>query len=144
MNSRRVHVPRLTVKLHWDEPEDVMNKLMTAALIAGGLMLMNSPEAAAHKQVRHAYQPPAHTYVEVRRSSHMPRWLARDRAFRKWYRHTSLRRNRHLAWHQLVDIYRWELRFGRNYYRSDNFWVDYYAHRYGERHYDRDGRRRRH
>jgi hypothetical protein len=141
MNSRGVHVLALTVKLHWDEAENVMNKMMTAAVIAGGLMLLNSPGASAHTSARHVYQPPTHAYVEVRRSSSMPRWLARDRAFRKWYRRTSLRRNRYLAWHQLFDIYRWELRFGRTYYRSDNFWNDYYTYRYGERHYDRDRRR---
>ncbi len=135
-----------------------MNKLMTTALVAGGLMLMNSPEAAAHKEVRNVYQPQAYYqsygHIDVRRSDHMPRWLKRERSFRKWYKHTSLKRNRRLAWNQLFDIYRWERRFGRTYHRSDNYWNDYYAHRYGERERDsrhdrdrrdrRDGRRHRH
>ena len=59
MNSLPVHVLMATLKLHWDKPEDVMNKVMTTALIAGGLMLINSPEAAAHKEVRHTHQAPA-------------------------------------------------------------------------------------
>ena len=121
-----------------------MNKLMTTAVIAGGLLLMNSPEAAAHKEVRNTYQPPAHhhTYrhIDVRRPKHMPRWLKRDRAFRYWYRHTPLKRDRRLAWHQLFDIYRFERRYGVTYYRSHNYWEDYYAMRYGERHFDRDDR----
>jgi hypothetical protein len=124
-----------------------MNKLMTAAVIAGGLMLVNSPEAAAHKEVRNVYQPPAHyhTHIDMRRSNHMPRWLKRNKSFRHWYRHTPLKRDRRLAWHQLFDIYRFERRFGRNYYRSANYWNDYYALRYGERHFDRDRRdERRH
>ena len=126
-----------------------MNKLMTAAVIAGGLMLVNSPEAAAHKEVRVEYQPPAYHYtrIDVRRPKHMPRWLQRDRYFRAWYRHTPLRRDVRLAWHQLFDIYRFERRFGRTYYRSNNYWNDYYAFRYGPRHHDRDrnhDRRRMH
>ena len=123
-----------------------MNKLMTTALIAGGLMLMNSPEAAAHKEVRTVYQPPAHYQVDVRRAEHMPRWLKRDHAFSKWYKHTQLKRDRRLAWNQLFDIYRWERRWGRSYYRSDNYWADYYQYRYRDRDDHRRNRndRRRH
>lgn len=129
-----------------------MNKLIATALVAGGLMLMNSPEAAAHKEVRNVYQPPAyhhsHARVDLRRTDHMPRWLKRDKSFRNWYRNTPVKRNQRLDWHQLFDIYRWERQWGRAYYRSNNYWDDYYAHRYGERRYDRDrdrhdnGRRR--
>ena len=140
-------MPAPNLQVHWDKPEDVMNKLITAAVIAGGLMLLNSPEAAAHKEVRNAYQPSAHYYahVDVRRAHHMPRWLKRNKGFRHWYRHTPLKRDRRLAWHQLFDIYRFERRFGRNYYRSANYWNDYYARRYDERHFDRDRRdERRH
>lgn len=117
-----------------------MNKMMIAALIAGGLMLTNSPEAVAHKEVRNVHQAHTHAYVDVRRPKHMPRWLKRDRAFRHWYANTSLRRDRRLAWGQLYEIYRWETRWGRAYYRSNNYWHDYYAHRYGERYFDRDDR----
>jgi hypothetical protein len=121
-----------------------MNKLMTAAVIAGGLMLLNSPEAAAHKEVRNMYQPSAHHYTRIDMRSHdMPRWLKRNKGFRHWYRHSQLKRDRRLAWHQLFDIYRFERRFGRNYHRSANYWNDYYALRYGERHFDRDRRNER-
>ena len=121
-----------------------MKKLMTAAVIAGGLMLLNSPEAAAHTEVRNMYQPPAHYSYETRRSNHMPRWLKRDRDFRHWYSRTRLRHDRRLAWFQLYDIFRWERRWGRSYYRSDNYWYDYYAYRYGKPRHDRkyDHRRR--
>lgn len=131
------------LQVHWDEPEDVMNNLMTAAVIAGGLMLVNSPEAAAHKEVRVAYQPSAHyyTHVDVRRPRHMPRWLKRNKEFRHWYRRTPLRRDLRLAWYQLYEIYRWERRTSRYYYRSRNHWNDYYAFRYGERRHDRYHRR---
>lgn len=123
-----------------------MNKMMIAAVIAGGLMLMNSPEAAAHKkEVRNVHWVPAYVHIELRRSERMPRWLKRNKAFRHWYANTSLRRDRRIAWDQLYDIYRWEARWGRSHYRSDNYWQDYYGHRYGERYYDRDDRHpRRH
>lgn len=143
-NSPAVHVLTPTLRLHWDKPEDAMNKLMTAALIAGGLMLMNSPEAAAHSQVRHAYQPPMYKHVQVRRAEQMPHWLKRQKAFRHWYRHSSLRRDRRLAWHQLYEIYHWERRVGMSYRRSDSYWRHYYDLRYSERHNDRDRRHKGH
>ena len=96
--------------LHWDEPEDVMNKVMMTALLAGGLMLVNSPEAAAHKEARHVYQPPAYYYFDAYRSERMPRWLRHNHSFSKWYRHSSLRRNPRIGWGELFDIYRWERR----------------------------------
>ena len=117
-----------------------MNKMMIAAVVAGGLMLMNSPEAAAHKEVRNVHSAHTYAYLDVRRPQQMPRWLKRNKAFRHWYANTSLSRDRRLAWGQLYEIYRWEVRWGRAYYRSDNYWRDYYAHRYGERHFDRDDR----
>lgn len=147
MNSPAVHVRRNTLMLHWDKPEDVMNKLMTAAVVAGGLMLLNSPEAAAHQEARNMYQLPAHyrayAYVDVRRPKHMPSWMKRDKGFKYWYRHSSLKRNWRLGWHQLFEIYRFERRFGRTYSRSDNYWNDYYEYRHRDRHHDGDKRRKR-
>lgn len=147
-NSLAVHVSPPTLKLHWDKPEDVMNRMMIAAVVAGGLLLMNSPEATAHQEVRNVHQSHAYTHIEVRRPHRMPGWLKHNKAFRHWYAHTPLKRDRRLAWHQLFDIFSWEHRWGRGYYRSDNDWRDYYARRYGERYFDRDdyrdGRKRRH
>jgi competence CoiA-like predicted nuclease len=146
-NSLDVHVFAPTLGLHWDEPENVMNKLMIAAVIAGGLMLLDSPGAAAHTQVHNVYRAPVYTRVNVHRSGHMPAWLHRQKAFRHWYRHSPLQRERRLAWHQLYEIYRWERRWGVAYRQSDNHWRDYYAYRYGKHHHDRGrgpGRRHRH
>ncbi len=130
-----------------------MNKVMIAATLAGGLLLMNSPEAAAHKEVRNVYDSPAHHYrydrhydsyydrFEVRRAKHMPRWLKRKHGFRHWYRHTPLKRNKWLSWNELFHVYKYERRWGRSYYRGANYWNDYFAYRY--RHHDRrfDNRR---
>ncbi|MGI9247962.1 MAG: hypothetical protein ACR2QI_03035 [Woeseiaceae bacterium] len=113
-----------------------MNKIITVALIAGGLLLLDSPEAAAHKEVRNMYQPWAHSpsayypsaqyRVESRRVKHMPRWLKRNKSFRHWYKHTRLRHNRYIAWRQLFDIYRWERTYAGNYRRADRNY-NYYS-----------------
>lgn len=126
-----------------------MNKVMTTALVAGGLMLINAPEAAAHKEVRHINPPPAYyqTYpgAIVRRPQHMPRWLHGNDSFRHWYRHTPLRRNLRIAWHELFDIYRWERRHATRFERRYRDYDDYRRRGYrqdGDRH--RKGRRHRH
>lgn len=118
-----------------------MNKLTLAAVIAGGLMLANTTGAKAHQEVRYVHHSHAYTQIDVRRPKHMPRWLKRDKAFRHWYAHTPLRRDRRLAWNELFEIFRWELRWGTRYYSRGDFRRDYYAPRYRERHYDRDYRR---
>jgi hypothetical protein len=145
-NSRLVHVPPNSLKLHWDKPEDVMNKVMAVVVIAGGLMLMNSPEATAHQTVHNVYQPPTYyqSYgrIDERRPDHMPSWMKRDKSFRHWYNRTSLKHNRRLDWHELFNIYRWERSWRSSNRRNGNYWDKYYAYRYGERHYDRDRSRR--
>ena len=120
-----------------------MNKLMTAAVIAGGLMLMNSPEAAAHKEVRNLYLPSAYTRIEVRRAGHMPRWLHRHKDFRRWYRHSALRLDPRFAWQDLYEIFRWERRWGVTYYRSEHHRRDYDRFRHGKRRDDRNHRNKR-
>ena len=153
-NSLRVHVLRLTLELHWDKPEDVMNKLMTAALLAGGLMLLNTPEAAAHTEVRYSYESPPYydnhrgyyRGTDMRRSGHMPRWLKRNESFRKWYRHSSLKRHQRLAWGELFDIYRWERRYGNRYDKRYDHDDHYRKHHRDNKRRDgrREGRRNRH
>ena len=113
-----------------------MNKIITVALLAGGLLLLDSPEAAAHKEVRNTYQPSSYYRVETRRAKHMPYWLKRNKSFRHWYKHSRLRKNRHLAWHQLFDIYRWESVYTRTYrrgIRQEYRYFDDYG-RYRDRH----------
>ncbi len=112
-----------------------MNKVFTAALIAGGLLLLDSPEAAAHKEVRNVYQPSAYYRVEHRRAKHMPYWLKRDKAFRRWYKRTKARRYRHMSWHRLYDIYLWERFYAGRPYRGDHYVSKYWHdHRYDQRH----------
>ncbi len=110
-----------------------MNKLIISTVIACGLLLLEVPEAAAHEArpnqhrsvpydthdrdsyrrdgYRDAYR---HDYrrdyygSRYERAHKMPRWLKRDRSFRRWFEHTRLRKNRRLSWNQLFDIYRFE------------------------------------
>jgi hypothetical protein len=85
-----------------------MNKILCLSLAAGSLLLVDSPEAAAHQEVRFARHATPYYGLELRRSHHMPHWLKRNKSFRQWYRHSRLRKNSYIAWHQLFDIYRWE------------------------------------
>jgi len=120
-----------------------MNKIITVALIAGGMLLLDAPQAAAHKQARNEYRPPAFGRYETPRARKMPVWLKQNRSFRKWYKQSRLRRNRHLGWYQLFRIYRWERAYrmhDRRHHRhvhNDGF------HRHDDRYRKRDKRRYR-
>jgi len=119
-----------------------MNKIITVALIAGGLLLLDSPEAAAHKEVRNSYQSSSHFRYDTRRAKHMPRWLKRNKSFRHWYRQTRLRKNKRLAWHRLFDIYRWERAYLGQHRRGDYRYGRYYGSNDYYRDFDRNDRRR--
>ena len=56
-----------------------MNKMIVTTLLAGALLLLDAPEAAAHKQVRNHAQTWSHYGVEHRRTHQMPRWLQRNK-----------------------------------------------------------------
>jgi len=115
-----------------------MNKILVSTVIAFGLLLLDSPEAAAHEETYSQYR--SHTvdksnqrsanrdgyhgnyrrdYRENHRDSNrnrakkMPKWLKKDRSFRRWYEHTRLQRVRSLSWNDLFDIYRWEYSYFR-------------------------------
>jgi hypothetical protein len=115
-----------------------MNKVLIGSVLACGLLLLDSPEAAAHEERGRHYRPPAYEYSDAyRRESHsrdyysrdrhrgerydtrhnrakkMPKWLKRDRSFKRWFEHTRLRKNRRDTWNQLFDIYRWENSYSR-------------------------------
>lgn len=119
-----------------------MNKVIISALMACGLLLLDSPEAAAHEErisqerwsgydshdrkyreshsreyyarERHRdYYRSDYYGAKYKRAPKMPRWLKHNRSFRHWYKHTRLRKNRYMSWHQLFDIYRWEFSYAR-------------------------------
>jgi hypothetical protein len=119
-----------------------MNKIIISTVMACGLLLLDSPEAAAHEETysqqrsqhvdrsdsyghdqygrqsynrdgyRDNYRPDYHR-AKSTRAKKMPRWLKKDRTFRRWYEHTRLQRNRRLSWNQLFDIYHWEYSYFR-------------------------------
>ncbi len=116
-----------------------MNKILISTVIAFGLLLLDSPEAAAHEETYSQYgshnidksvrkSASRDRYHDEYRRDHrrdnrnatpsrakkMPRWLKKDRSFRRWYEHTQLQRIRTLSWNQLFDIYRWEYSYFRS------------------------------
>ena len=105
-----------------------MNKLFFITLVVGGLLLLDSPEAAAsdemrrqyqsrsyHYSGRHRYEPYRHRsyrrhyYSErLARAHHMPYWLQHKNSFGHWYGGSLYRRDVYLSWQQLFAIYLWE------------------------------------
>jgi hypothetical protein len=114
-----------------------MNKVLIGSILACGLLLLESPEAAAHDEKGRHHRSPANyhaydyrrdsrrhdyrsrnTYSGERydkrndrrhtRTKKMPNWLKHDRSFRRWLDATRLDRNRYVTWHQLFEIYSWE------------------------------------
>ena len=77
-----------------------MNKTIVSIFIALGLLLIDTPDAAAHDKSWTAYRVPPHYRHETHcrdhghalpvRASRMPRWLKEDRSFRHWYQHSRL------------------------------------------------------
>lgn len=110
-----------------------MNRILTVVLISGGLLLLDAPEAAAHSAVRTVSLPSLHHHYETQRARKMPAWLKQNRSFRTWYRHSQLRRNRFVSWHQLFRVYRWERVYRMNHKRV-------YRHAYKDGFYRRDRR----
>ncbi len=72
------------------------------------LVMLGAADASAH-QVEYRPFVVHDSYVHSRIPS-LPRWLRRDREFRRWYWHSHYRFRRHLSWHRLYDIYRFESR----------------------------------
>lgn len=98
-----------------------MNKILVLAIAAGGLMLLDSPEAAAHKEVRNVHLPSAYYHVEYRRAKHMPKWLKRNKPFVRWYRHSRLKTDRFVTWNQLFRFYNWERSYAYRNSRDTRF-----------------------
>lgn len=123
-----------------------MNKMIATTLLAGALLLLDAPEAAAHKQVRNHAQTWGHYGVEHRRTQQMPRWLQRNKSFRHWYKRSSVRRDRRLGWHQLFNIYSWERSYKRRYRVDYNYQPhrDYRDYRDGRERDSLKSRRRKH
>ncbi len=115
-----------------------MNRFLFVAVVVGGLLLGNLPEAAAHDDGRGHHAPQNRHYAgEYRRDAHsrdyyernryererfrytrasrMPKWLKRQTSFRRWYRRSPLKEYRFLTWNQLYDFYSWEHRYRREY-----------------------------
>jgi len=104
-----------------------MNRIWMLAIAAGGLMLLDAPEAAAHKEVRSVHQPSVYYRVEHRRAKHMPYWLKRNKPFVRWYRHSGLKHDRFITWREVFSIYRWERSYSNRYARDRGL-----HHRHGD------------
>lgn len=109
-----------------------MNKILLTVLVTGGLMLLDSPEAAA-KDNGHDKRSRSgdhysrdydrddrshrrhHNTRKYKRPSHVPYWLKHDREFRRWLKHSHWHNDRRLSWNRLFEIYRYEHHYSRHY-----------------------------
>ncbi len=96
-----------------------MNKQIGILIFLGSLLFAAAPQANAHGYDQNRYDSPSRYRADVRRGKHMPYWLRRDKGFRHWYRRSSLNRNYFLAWPQLLEIYRLELRYSQHHSLHD-------------------------
>ncbi len=92
-----------------------MKQVITTILIAGSLLLVDVTPAIAHDGARNVYHQPYQFRTQQKRGKSAPAWLKRDESFKWWYKHSPLKRNRHLNWVELYDVYRWERHYRTRY-----------------------------
>ena len=88
-------------------------RTICALALAVGLVFLSVSDASAHK-IRPRYVHDHHLYYE---SGTLPRWLKKDRGFRRWYAYNHHRLPRRMSWHRLYDCYLDEQRRYRRIYR---------------------------
>ncbi len=106
-----------------------MKRMMIPLIAAGGILLLDAPQAAAHPEARNLHHPAPYHHVDHRYAERMPRWLKRNKPFVRWYRHSELRHDRWLSWNELFRIYRWQRAGVSRYYRQGPSWRRH-SHRY--------------
>lgn len=89
-----------------------MKRTILALVCGTGFALLSAPDASAHEVEYRPYYVQSH-YIYAG-SRFYPRWLRRNREFQRWYVHNQYRFRRHLSWHRLYDIYRFERRHRRH------------------------------
>lgn len=86
----------------------IMRRTICSLSLGIGLFLVSAADASAH---RIEYRPYiAHDHHVYSRTRSFPGWLRRNREFQHWYRHSHYRLTRHMSWHRLYDVYRFERR----------------------------------
>jgi hypothetical protein len=120
-----------------------MKRTISSILVLGAAVTGLSQSAVAHERGYEHYDSPRHYSLAMYRDHHMPRWLRKQKDFRRWYKRSALKHNGSLAWWQLYDIYRWESRYQRHhhhrpaYYANRDYgWYRDYWHKHRYR-YDR-------
>lgn len=100
--------------------KEYLIRTFAALALVVGLAFLGMPEANAHKvEYRHRYVHDFHYYSETRA---FPRWLKKDRGFKRWYVHNRYRFPRRMSWHRLYDCY---LDDRRRYRRVSRYWDGY-------------------
>ena len=114
-------------------------KILALLIVSGGLLLTMATPANAHEYVRHEYDRGDRYYHYSGHRSDMPRWLKREKTFRKWYRHSRYKRRQTVSWARLYE----DLSLGASGTHAVTNERYHHDHYVGDR-YDYKERRRRH
>ena len=105
---------------------NITKRTILALVFGAGLVLFSAADAMAHEvQYRPYYVQHQYAYASSR---FYPGWLKRNRDFQRWYSHNQYRFKRHMSWHRLYDVYRFEKRHrwrGRKTYGKSYRHYDY-------------------
>lgn len=107
----------------------MMKRATLAIIISLGFLVIYAPPADAHK-VEHRTRVTHDIYYAYDRAYAMPRWVRKDRGFRRWFLHSRYRSARWQDWHRLYDLYSYERQMHRHshrYHRRGKKYRGYYA-----------------
>ena len=122
-----------------------MYRFIGTIIAVTGLALGSSPASEAHGIAHNGYDSPRHYHSDYYYERRMPQWLWRKKGFRHWYFRSGLRYNRHLAWSELYEIYRWERRFDHRRRHKRNYYARHHDYNWYRRYWrDYEYRDRRH
>ena len=111
--------------------DNTVTRLVWSCVLTLGLAAALVPQANAHDT---AYWPAGrydHYQVEIPRHG-LPRWLRKDKAFKRWYLSNPYTRVRHVGWNRLYDMYLIDRRYQQKMSRAKR---RHYQHRHAQ-HYD--------
>lgn len=104
-----------------------MKHIISAIIIAGTLLLVDTAPVAAHETVRNAYDQPGEYRSGIKRSKNTPSWLKHNDSFKWWYKRSPLKNNRYVSWSELYQIFWWERSYASRRYLSSKAYQDYHS-----------------
>ena len=112
-----------------------MKHTISAIIVAGSLLLVDAMPAAAHEDVRNAYDQLGEHRSGEKRSKTTPSWMKRNDSFKWWYKRSPLKNNRYVSWSELYQIFWWERSYAARRYQSSKAYHVYHSSYWYKRNY---------